>query len=473
LALDPNSGLPLDPSTLQALQQQQLTRDVQDVGGNAATRLNIGSVQQATNTLFPNAEMVKAQKTQAALQGATVQQDPGEDNLDYSIRQLQAQRDAVAPIDPQSAAQMTTQLTKLAVMKQEQGRLQAQDARAQGNYDAESGKREVEKSTGSLAYVVTQDPKAELGYTSQAFDLSSPDGVSAFKAAAGKPGAQPMSADRAAQLFNSSNTADMKIAAQLAKAASAATGNLPAEAVPQIAVESVFDKSAMSRFKPEDRAQIALFKARNGITPLDELSAQTEIKALQAAATQAGRRDGNVTLLQQSLDRAGGQVLDSLKGVTRSDFTFLNKLVADSKSAFSDPGEARMAASLQTFVNDYARVIAGGTGQSTEGARKEAWETLSKSAGPSGLYAAVKQMAVVESQIFRQAGDSAIELMSRPSAYPTMLKIQKAAGLPLPSNADLSVTSPQQVAMPKASEMTATGAAPANTLPQGWTVVAH
>jgi hypothetical protein len=40
-----------------------------------------------------------------------------ESNLDFTIRQLRAQRDAVAVFDPETAAGMTTQLMKLAELK--------------------------------------------------------------------------------------------------------------------------------------------------------------------------------------------------------------------------------------------------------------------------------------------------------------------------------------------------------------------
>lgn len=472
MALDQNSGLPLDPATLQALQDQQRYKDTAETGGNAATRLNIGAVNQGVSNLFPSQAMQQARASQQALQGAQTTQNPGESDLDYSIRQLAAQRDAVASSDPRSAAQMNTQLLKMGQMKLEQTKLQAQDSRAQEDHDANAGERAQKQATGALAYVVTQDPKAELGYTAQAFDTSSPDGVAGLKDAAQKPGAQVMSADKAAALFNSSNSADMRLAGQLARTAASATGSLPPDAIPQIAVESIFDKSAMSRFTPGDRAAIASFKVSKGITPTDEISAQTEIKAVQAAATQAGRREGSITLLQQSLGGMGNQVLDSLKGLSRTDFAPLNSGIMAGKREFSDPGEARYAAAVQTFVNEYARVISGGSGNSTEGARKEAWATLNKAGGPASVAAAVHQMAVTESGIVQQAGDAAIEMLAYPGRYRALTKIQKAAGLapPMLNNQDLQVTNPNPTTAPQTQTAPA---APNGTIPSGWSVVAH
>src|SRR5579859_4292037 len=130
MPLDPNSGLPIDPQTLQALQEQQLARSIAVTGGNARERMNDMGVATAVNTLFPTPAVQRARSVQAAMQAATLQPNDGESDLDFSIRQLRAQRDAVAPIDPESAAGLNTRLLTLGQAKLEQAHLSAQDERA-------------------------------------------------------------------------------------------------------------------------------------------------------------------------------------------------------------------------------------------------------------------------------------------------------------------------------------------------------
>jgi hypothetical protein len=117
LPLD-SSGLPLDPATLQVLQQEQMTREIAQTGGDAAFKMNDSAFQQGMSSLFPSPEVQQARTAQEALQQAAVTQNDGESDLDVSIRQMRVQRDALAPFSPQAAAAVNTKLVagrKLAV----------------------------------------------------------------------------------------------------------------------------------------------------------------------------------------------------------------------------------------------------------------------------------------------------------------------------------------------------------------------
>lgn len=71
--------------------------------------------------------MQQASEIQRAMGGAQLTQGDGESDLDFSIRQVRAQRDAVARISPEAAYSLNTKLLKLGEMKFQQTRLTARD----------------------------------------------------------------------------------------------------------------------------------------------------------------------------------------------------------------------------------------------------------------------------------------------------------------------------------------------------------
>src|SRR6185437_9385125 len=175
--------------------------------------------QQAIGSLFPSQAVQESSKSQDALRQAQLTQEPGENPLDFSIRQLQAQRDAVAPYSPESAAALNTQLVKLANMKFEQQHLTAQDQREQGLATAEENKANAELpseqaagnlagKTGNMAYVGNTDADGKMHF--QAFNINDPDELQQLQDAARKGGIV-MSSDRAAQLMGSTDAADLRL----------------------------------------------------------------------------------------------------------------------------------------------------------------------------------------------------------------------------------------------------------------------
>lgn len=146
--------------------------------------------------------------------------------------------------------------------------------------------------------------------------------------------------------------------------------------------------------------------------------------------------------LENSIKPLGDQVIQALGGVTRFDATFVNKAVRYGRSAFSDPGEAKLAAALQSYVNEYARVINGGTGMTSDNAREDAMLVLNQNMGPAGIKAGINQLSNVETQVITNASDSAVELLSNPNKYRSLMKIQEKAGYSiLPTQADTAAVS--------------------------------
>lgn len=480
LPLDQNSGLPLDPTTMQALQQQQIEQGIGTMGGTAATRANFQNIQQGMSNLFPSPQVQQATQVQTALKGAQLTQDPGESQLDFNIRQLQSNRDAVAQYSPESAAAMNTQLTKLAQVKFEQSRLTADDQRAderesdvhaaaQAALPGQQAHGALEAATNSTAWVVTPDKTADLGFTAKAFPVTTADATAALTSYAQKTGGAIVSGDKYASMMSSGDVAQMRIAAELARAQATSGGTASPDAIKFMAGESVFDAGALSRAPFVVRQQVAQAKVDAGLSPGDEAQAKLEYKAMQSAVTKAGGREGNMTTLEGSMAGLGNQVIQTLGDVTRTDFQPLNALIRSGKTTFSDPSEQRYADALQSFVNEYARVISGGANQSTDSARGEAWDLIAKNGGPAAIRAAVDQLGNKETGIIAQASQSAVELLAKPNQYPTLTKIFGKLGYKgmLPSDADSAATNtPPAIASPSPN------AAP-QQLPSGWSVQAH
>lgn len=478
LPLDQNSGLPLDPTTLQALQQQQLASQMDQQGGTPATRMNSTAVAQGVSNLFPSQQVQQAQRVQTALRSAQLTQDPGESPLAFSMRQLQAQRDAIAPFSPESAAQMNTQLVKLAQMQFEQNRLTAADQRsneeesdrhnaAVAALPGEQAKGRLAEAVDSTAFVVTPDKTNPLGFSAKAFPVTTPEGTQALTDWAKRTGGAVVSGDKYASMMTSGDVAQMRIAAELARAQAASGGPISKDAVNFLAGESIFDPGQLSRAPFGIRQQIAQAKVDAGIQPQDEAQAKLEYKAMQTAVTRAGAREGNMATLENSMAGLGAQVNQTLAGVTRTDFQPLNALIRAGKTTFSDPAEQRYADALQSFVNEYARVISGGANQSTDSARNEAWDLIAKNGGPAAIRAAVDQLGTKETGIIRDASASAVELMAKPSQYPTLTKAFTKLGFRPPGDQDVSAQTGAQVSPPPAP------AAGTGGLPAGWSVTAH
>ena len=189
LPVSSETGLPLDPSTMQALQMQRMEQGIGMQGGSAATKLNEMGFQQGLSNLFPSPQVQQASQVQNALRQAQLSQNPGESQLDFSIRQLQAQRDAVAQYSPESAAALNTKLVQLANMKFEQQHLVAADQRASSAEDREQtlfNEQQPGIKAENAAGLSTTWRLVQPGVNGKAvgsFDLSSNDGIQQYVAA--------------------------------------------------------------------------------------------------------------------------------------------------------------------------------------------------------------------------------------------------------------------------------------------------
>jgi hypothetical protein len=103
---------------------------------------------------------------------------------------------------------------------------------------------------------------------------------------------------------------------------------------------------------------------------------------------------------------------------------------------FSSPGEQQYAAALQSFVSEYARVINGGTGQSTDSAKEEAWNVLGRDTSKDAQKAAIKFLVTREMEALKSATPLALDALRNPEHYKATLHVQQKLGIPFLQGAD-------------------------------------
>jgi len=460
-----NNGL-FDPVTADALQQQQIEQQTAAIGGNAATRANFQAINQGLGNLFPSPAVQQARKQQAALAGAQVSQNPGESDLDYSIRQLQAQRDAVAPLNPQAASQMNTQMLKLGQMKLEQSRLIAQDQRETNQDQRES---ESESDRHNAAQQKLSDTKAVginyhlIGPNSKdlgSFDLSDPDQKVAYlKAKAANPGSSSLSDEAYSQHLD--KMAEINAAAE-AKARYGLGGmNGFGDEKVQDLLASMASKgiNLPTGFRSKDQMYATfqgLLKKYDGLTTDDiaDLVGKgiVDFKATTKATQTAAGILGRVQVASGELDAMVPIAQDASDHVPRSDFVPYNRLTQMVKAGTSSPEQKRLYIATQSILNTYDVLAARG---GTDAKKREAQHQMLETADGPDAYNAALKMIVTESQVARAGALGAIKAGTYGLDEKRALESQ-APNLPSPTNTPDTTSQGQ-----------------GGGLPQGWSVVQH
>lgn len=391
--------------------------------------------------LFGNRRLEQAQSTQQALGNAVSDSDVNapedEDGLAASLRRLKAAYTAVAPVNPQAALQITNRLAVLQEAQNQQKRLAAQTEQETASAKYRNDQDALDLAQKGTMIVGSADGLKQYGSV-RLFDdqgkLRSDwqQEVDRIKADSNDPNAVQVQQDR--WFANKLAQAQLRgqLALQQAANKQAAGTQLTEGGLRQLAARSaIFGESVLARQDQNTRNAVMNFKAENGINPDDEVAARAQLKALYANANAQGRREGNVDYLGASVTGLGQQVLQTLNGVTRTNLQPLNALIAAGKQATGDAGEARYSAAIQNFVQEYSRVINGGTGQTTDSARREALEMLNHAQSPEQVKAVMQQLTQKELAVLKNATPTAVEALRNPQLYRAVLKIQKAAGIPL------------------------------------------
>lgn len=371
----------------------------------------------------------------------------GEDPLDLQLRQANAVARGVIDINPQVAMQAAAQATKLQQAKFQQAQLQASTQNTQAEATKRTLENKIEKVVLHTQPSIGEDGNISMPQITATLDPNDPNFSTQLNAAQADAQSRgltvlpSLSSDFESSLKASSlMSAQMKLGMQDRKFAHdeqmanlrsqlAAQSGLTEDGLKTATLNQIMNPDMVTRMKPGDKVAMQNYMAAEGITGQDIQSARLEQRGLQAAATTAGRRDGNISVLANSMDGMGAQVLDTLKQVDRGNVQMLNQAFASGRTQFGNANETRYAAAINSFVNEYARVIAGGTNQTTDASRAEAMSLINRAQSPEQVKAVVDQLGNKETQIVKGASEEAIEQLANPKRYSHLSAISEKLGI--------------------------------------------
>ncbi|SRR6266404_803577 len=409
---------------------QQKNDDIQQgLAGNATQRgAALGSL--FSRFAFGDPQVDKARAEQTANQTAQQNLEPqgsNESDIDYQIRQTHAMYQAVAPIDANAAQKVADHIVSLQQAKQQQALISSE---VKGRQDDDL----IKQQTQGTFVVGSPDGTKEFGSVSRFLPDGTPNPDFSSQLAAlqqQNPGSQV--ATQQQWFANRAAIATEKAASQQQLALireQLKQGNQSPEDIKYLAGMYAFNNNALARQTPEVRMAAIHALRVSGITYADQIQAQTQIKALQAAAKAEGSRVGNVDFLHNSIKGLGDQVLLTAQGLDRTNIMAINSAIASGKSEFSNPAEKRYALAVQALVTEYARALSGGTGVTTDTARDEAHSYLSVADGIPAMKAAIDQIVNGEIVKLQDAGDETLEMIGKNTRrYSAVQKIQQKLGI--------------------------------------------
>lgn len=423
---------------------------VQQAGGNL---IGQGFASITGDQSVGDPRVVQARRIQTAMSNIISQANagasPDEAPLDKQERIATAVAAGMAGISPQIALKANMQAVALQEAKQQQALLKANTARVNQVVEADEANTDLKKLKANyLVYGSTPGKDGLPMYKTfgQASQLYNEDGtknpefnkqLQANIAAARAAGIQSPLFSTTDEYENSrANVAMLRAQASAAAADKRAAGGgvgLTPDAIANSAVLSVVAPNTVTRLGQKDKEAIQNFFAAKQIYGTDIAAAQSQMKSLNAAAVAIGTRTGNITNMSEAINARGGladQVMQTLDKVERTRFPALNAGIIAMKNAAGSPQEAAYHVAMQGLITEYARVISGGTGITTDEARKQAEALLNVAGNPEAVKAAVTQMKDKELAAIKNGSDQAIELIAHPERYGALIRLQNKAGVP-------------------------------------------
>jgi hypothetical protein len=443
-------GIP-DPNDLLSQQQEEYAQNMRNPNlmGRAITSA-VGGLQNAAGG---GPQMMQAQAVSARMKSimADVSQsdNPDEDPLTRQLRMAKAMSTGLADVSPKAAAAANAQTVQIQQAQTQQRLLNSRTDQEQTL--AEEGQLKLAQGKTNANYVVFDAGAGKDGIPSmkpfgEPISMYGSDGkldpefnqkLAKAMADAKAQGMQsPMYLQSDAYSNGKGTVADTRAKVQIddtnakiqAKAA-ASNATDPSVIAMNAGDYLLHGMAALARLPPEERDATRMFAAAHGLNPMDGIQAQAEIKQMNAAATATGRREGNVEFLAASVPKLGDNVLSTLDGVTRTRFPMINAGIIAGKDFSGDPGERAYSAAIQGYVNEYARVISGGTGVTSDEARRQANDLIRKADNPDAVKASLKILSGKELDAIKGAGPIAAELLRNPQNYPVSTKIMGALGM--------------------------------------------
>lgn len=422
---------------------------VQQAGGNL---IGQGFASITGDDSVGDPRVVQAKRIQTAMSNIISQANagasPDEAPLDRQERIASAVAAGMAGISPQIALKANMQAVALQEARNQQSLISANVRKVNQVTDDDQTNLDLKKvkanylvygtaigKDGLPVYKTVGDPVAMYnpdGTRNPDFNKSLQANIAAAKA-------QGMNAPQFDTVdgFNNSkvNAAMMRAQASAAMADKRAIGagvGLTPDAIANSAVLSVVAPNTVTRLGKEDKEAIQNFFAAKGIYGTDIAAAQSQMKSLNAAAVAIGTRTGNITNMSEAINSKNGladQVLQTLDGVDRTRFPALNAGIVAMKNAAGNEKEAAYHVAMQGLITEYARVISGGTGITTDEARNQAAALLNVAGNPAAVRAAVIQMKDKELAAIKNGSDQAIELIAHPERYGALMRLQQKAGV--------------------------------------------
>jgi hypothetical protein len=139
------------------------------------------------------------------------------------------------------------------------------------------------------------------------------------------------------------------------------------------------------------RAQIvgraASLDAAGGITGSDRAGQMADYKADRAALTSLSRTASQVLAFEDTAKRNGALALEKAAKAGVGNTPIFNKWVNAGRKATGDPDVAAMNAAVETFANEYAKVVSGATGGAvtSDTARAHANSLINSAMSPAQL----------------------------------------------------------------------------------------
>ncbi len=480
-----------DPQDILAQQANQYGKE--QMSGNATDRAisNIRYGLQSAVGGGPQVQQARAVQDRmkqiiAQVQG-TASDD--EDPIQSQMRMASAMATGMADVSPKIAMMANDKMVKLQQASTQQKYLQAETA----DKTAQTQEAQLKTAQGKVAsnYIVFDSGKDQTtGLPSmqsygQPLSLYKPDGSidpdfytklnKQMQDAKDQGANAPMYLPADAYQNGKGAVADTRAKVQLAQAqlkaqqqaqADAAGGSFDPDVLKAHVAFALQNPQYMRSIDPAERDAVLKTMVANGLSPLDGPAIQAEVKALNAAATQIGSRDGKTLFLESSIPKLGDTVLDTLNNVDRTRFPALNSIIIAGKDASGNAAERAYSTAIQSYVSEYARVISGGTGVTSDAARKDAQALLNKADSPEAIKSALSVMRDKELAAFQGAGPAALAMITNPEKYPHlnrlsgMLGFDSAHGFGLDPNAGVgSGENPNPNPPPKDSPAVAAGKA--------------
>lgn len=421
---------------------------VQQAGGNL---IGQGFSQMTGDQSVGDPRVVQARKIQSAMsniiQQANAGADPNESPIDRQERIAIAVAAGMAGISPQIAIKANMQAVALQEARTQQNYLTANTNKVKQVTEDDQTNLDLKKLKANyLVYgsIPGKDGLPVYKTFGQSTQLYNADGtknpdfakqMQANIAAAKAAGVNPLTSTTDEFENSKANVAQIRGQAQATAADKRAQGGgvgLKPDAIANAAVLGVIAPNQITRLGQKDKEAILNFMADKGIYGTDIAAAQSQMRSLNAAAVAIGTRTGNITNMSLAINGKDGladQVIQALNGVDRTRFPAINAGIIAMKQATGSPAEAKYHVAMQGLVTEYARVISGGTGITTDEARKQASDLLSTAGNPEAVKAAVIQMKDKELQAIKNGSDQAIELIAHPERYGAITRLQNKAGV--------------------------------------------